>query len=118
MAHRVSIFVGLVVRAETPTAAAASAAGLVDAFNANPSGFALVNQHAQTAAIVANVAAITVQASPVAFINVATNSFADATVKIIKKYGCIAAADVCISAGVYEQPWRGEASMQMGSCYG
>jgi hypothetical protein len=80
MADKVSIIVALVIKAETPTAAASSAASLVDAFNANPSAFALVNQYAQSIATISSIAYVAMQASPVAFINVATNTTAGATV--------------------------------------
>lgn len=80
MPNRVSFFVGLIVKADTPLSAASSASGLVDAFNANPSSFALVNQYSQTAATIASVVSVAIEASPVAFLNVATNTFAGATV--------------------------------------
>ncbi|MGC1332044.1 hypothetical protein [Pseudomonas sp.] len=86
MAIKLEIVVGYV---GDGVGGAAGATAVVEQFNSDKQGFALVNQHAQTGAAVANVLSIvSVMGGFVPFLNIATNTFAGTTtfLKITAEY--------------------------------
>ncbi|WP_052352416.1 hypothetical protein [Pseudomonas sp. CK-NBRI-02] len=86
MARTIEIILGYV---DKPVGAAAAGASLVDQYNSDKTGFALVNQSAQTGAAVANVTSIVrLTAGFTPFLNIKMNTFAATTVflKITAQY--------------------------------
>jgi len=86
MARTVEIILGYI---DKPVGVAAAGTSLVDQYNSDKTGFALVNQSAQTGAAVANVTSIVrLTAGLTPFLNIKMNTFAATTVflKITAQY--------------------------------
>ena len=89
MSGRIEVLVGIVERVSGPAAKAGATSAVVDQFNSDAKGFALVNQSAQTGAAVAAVLSIApLTNGAVPFLNIATNTLAGTTtfLKIVAEY--------------------------------
>lgn len=89
MSGRIEIFVGVVEKVSGPAAQAGATSAVVDQFNSDAKGFALVNQGAQTGAAIAAVLSIApLTSGAVPFFNIATNTLAGTTtfLKIVAEY--------------------------------